>query len=450
MARKIQYRAVSIDRLTSGMLAASLSGASKVVVAIDIAKTKMMAGFGREDGSTARLVKFQSPVEMRAFVELVVETGKALSAPVEALMEPTGTYGDALRALLISHGVAVFMLSPKRVHDAAEVFDGVPSLHDAKSCVVIARLHQQGVSRRYAEPNAERVRLRALARHRELYEKPLQMHLSQLEGLLSRHWPELLVELDVWRRKTPLALLRAHPCPADVTEHAAEAEALMRRASRNTMKDEQVSQILQSAAQSVGVPATDEARQVIQATAAEALRLREAMTGVDRTLEEVAQQTEATRMIATVVGRVTAVVLVAHLGPFADYESAAALEKACGLNLKVRSSGNYDGRVAITKRGSGVVRRYLYLAALRLIRDDARVAAWFRSRAGYRGGHKLIAVTAVMRKLVRALWHVARGDVFDSSKLIDERALPARELAATTPTPTSHDASAACEPSVAL
>jgi transposase len=126
------------------VLAASLAGAIKVVVAIDIAKTKMMAGFGRQDGSTARLVKFQSPVEMRAFVELVVETGKALSVPVEALMEPTGTYGDALRALLIAHGVAVFMLSPKRVHDAAEVFDGVPSLHDAKSCVVIARLHQQG------------------------------------------------------------------------------------------------------------------------------------------------------------------------------------------------------------------------------------------------------------------------------------------------------------------
>jgi hypothetical protein len=53
MAKKIQYRAVSIDRLTSGALVASLARASKVVVAIDVAKTKMMAGFGREDGSTA-------------------------------------------------------------------------------------------------------------------------------------------------------------------------------------------------------------------------------------------------------------------------------------------------------------------------------------------------------------------------------------------------------------
>jgi transposase len=451
MAKKMQYRAISIDRLTSEMLATSLAGTSKVVVAIDVAKTKMMAGFGREDGSTTRLVKFNSPLETRAFVDLVVATGKALSVPVEALMEPTGTYGDALRLLLLSQGVSVFMLSPKRVHDAAEVFDGVPSLHDAKACVVIARLHQQAVSRRYVEPNAQRVRLRALVQHRELYDKPLRLHLNHLEGLLSRHWPELLVVLDVWRRKTPLALLAAHPCPVDVLEHATHAIEVMRLASRNTMKDEQMRQVFESAAQSVGVPMTEEVRQVLRITACEALRLRNAIDGVDRVLEKAAQETEATRTIAPVVGRVTSHVLVAHLGPLSDYESAAALEKACGLNLKIKSSGNYVGRLAITKRGSGVVRRYLFLAALRLIRDDALVAAWFRSRAGYRGGNKLIAIIAVMRKLVRALWHVARGSVFDSSKLVDQRALPKQELvAAIAPCQTSHDSSALCEPSAAL
>lgn len=32
---------------------------------------------------------------------------------------------------------------------------------------------------------------------------------------------------------------------------------------------------------------------------------------------------------------------------------------------------------------------------------------------------KLKAVTAVMRKLALALWHVAQGDAFDASKLFD-------------------------------
>ena len=48
-------------------------------------------------------------------------------------MEPSGTYGDALRALFVEAGVWVYRISPKRVHDAAEIYDGVPSLHDAKA-----------------------------------------------------------------------------------------------------------------------------------------------------------------------------------------------------------------------------------------------------------------------------------------------------------------------------
>ena len=144
-----------------------MAGASKLAVAIDVAKTKMMAGFGREDGGIVRLVKWQNPLQTRAFVELVVQTGRALAVPIEALMEPTGNYGDPLRVLLLGHGAPVFMLSPKRVHDAAEVFDGVPSMHDAKACVVIGRLHQQAVSRKYAEPSQLRVQRRALVDQRE-------------------------------------------------------------------------------------------------------------------------------------------------------------------------------------------------------------------------------------------------------------------------------------------
>jgi len=117
-----------------------------------------------------RLVKWTSPMETRAFVELVMQAARLLGVQeVESFMEPTGTYGDPLRALLLAHGAQVFMLSPKRVHDAVEVASGVPSTHDAKACVVIARLHHQGVSTPYIEPSPLRVRLRALVEQRELY-----------------------------------------------------------------------------------------------------------------------------------------------------------------------------------------------------------------------------------------------------------------------------------------
>ncbi len=438
MAKKISYRAVPIERLTSAALAALLVGVTRLVVAIDVAKLKMMAGFGSETGDIARLVRFESPMQTRAFVELVVETGRELAVSVEALMEPTGTYGDALRALLVARGVSVSMLSPKRVHDAREVFDGVPSLHDAKSCVVMAQLHRQGVSRPYVPVSEDRGSLRALVRRREVFEKPLQMHLGDLEGLLARHWPELLVDMDVWRRKTPLELLAAHGTPADVALHASEARVVMRRASRNAMTDEEIARIVESAATSIGVAATEEERETIRVVAAEALHVRASLTSVDKLIERRVVEHAATRPLAPVVGRVTAAVLVAYLGPLSEYASAAALEKACGLNLKVKSSGNTEGRPSITKRGSSVVRRYLYLATLRLVKNDALIAAWYRARGGYRADRKLIALVAVERKLVRALWHVARGETFDAKKLVDARALVAE---------TAHDAAKATPPS---
>jgi hypothetical protein len=42
------------------------------------------------------------------------------------------------------------------VHDAAEVYDGVPSLHDANAAELIGRLHLQGVSQMWEEPGEER------------------------------------------------------------------------------------------------------------------------------------------------------------------------------------------------------------------------------------------------------------------------------------------------------
>jgi transposase len=449
MAKNVSYRAVPIERVASATLVATLAGATKLVVAIDVAKTKMMAGFGGEDGTVVRFVRFDSPVQTRAFVDLVVETGRLLGVAVEALMEPSGTYGEGLRALLCAQGVTVFMLSPKRVHDAREVFDGVPSLHDAKSCVVMSQLHRQGVSRRYAQVSAERLQMRALVSRREVFEKPLQMHLGELEALLGRHWPELLNDMDVWRRRTPLELLCEHPCPADAVARADDARALIRRVSRNAIKQDEIDRVIASAASSVGVAASEHEREVIRAVAREALRARASLPSIDELIEQVAVQHEATRRIAEVVGKVTAVMLVAYLGDFSEYASAAALEKACGLNLKITSSGNVTGRPSITKRGASETRAVLYLAAMRLVKSDPLIAAWYRARSSYRGERKMVALVAVMRKLIRALWHVARGASFDPSKLVDARALGlASAPAVAQSSPTSRDA-ALSEPAAA-
>ncbi|MCK4604944.1 MAG: transposase, partial [Deltaproteobacteria bacterium] len=92
-------------------------------------------------------------------------------------------------------------------------------------------------------------------------------------------------------------------------------------------------------------------------------------------------------------------------------------------NLKEHSSGKHKGKLKITKRGSGTVRMYLFMAVLRLIQKNFIVQAWYQNKVDRDGGTKMKAVVAVMRKLARALWYVGQGKRFDAAKLFDVKRL---------------------------
>jgi len=121
--------------------------------------------------------------------------------------------------------------------------------------------------------------------------------------------------------------------------------------------------------------------------------------------------TELSRCIGLVT---TAVLLSCRLDP-RHYANARSLQKALGLNLKEKSSGRYQGRLKLTKRGCALARRYLYFAALRLIKNDPVVKAWYLAKADARFKNK--TVIAVMRKLAKALWYLGQGERFEAHKL---------------------------------
>jgi len=65
-------------------------------------------------------------------------------------MEPSGTYGDALRQALRDVGITVVRIGTKISHDYAEVFDGVPSQYDGKDAAVVADLTAIGKEKNWA------------------------------------------------------------------------------------------------------------------------------------------------------------------------------------------------------------------------------------------------------------------------------------------------------------
>ncbi len=421
---KGKYRAVFIKDVDASGLKKALSD-QRCVVGIDMAKADFFASVMDASRQVRVTVKWTHPADSREFVEFVSMLSE--DATVELAMEPTGVYGDALRERLLRRGHALYRVSPKRAHDAAEVYDGVPSLHDAKSAAIIARLHQDGASEPWPVLSDHERGLTAALRVLELHDKQMQRNIGQLEACVSRHWPELTTIMSL-TRATLVELLATYGGPAAVARDPDGARELMRRVGRHMLASETIEAVVASAHSSFGMGQTDEETRMVRAIAAECRRHQLASNKARRRVERLSVSDGASLNIGKVVGKTTAAVLTASVGTATKYETASAYEKSFGLNLKEKSSGRRKGALHITKRGPGVARRYLYLAVLRLLQTDEVIQAWYAKKAKRDGGCKQKAIIAIMRKLVRALWHVARGNAFDSTKLYDVSRLELEEV----------------------
>ena len=83
---------------------------------------------------------------------LLLEALDGLSfSHLDIAMEPTGVYDDTLRQQFKEAGYTTNQILGKRMKDTTEVYDGVPSQHDAKSAYIIGRLYWDGVGKEWKE-----------------------------------------------------------------------------------------------------------------------------------------------------------------------------------------------------------------------------------------------------------------------------------------------------------
>jgi hypothetical protein len=414
--KKRSYRSVNVKKVDVERLAEAVRD-ERIVFSVDIGKERVLGAVTVASTQDVKLImSWRHPEQTLEVVDLV--SGLPV-VEVEAALEPSGTYGDALRWQLAQCGIGVHRVSPKRCHDAAEVYDGVPSSHDPKSSVLIGTLHLHGVSEPWqVRPEDERD-LAAAIGIMQMFDKQEHANLNRLEARVSRHWPELPQGLGL-KRRTVLELIKEFGSPQAVAAQEQTAQHLMRRIGGSLLKEEKIDNVLESARTTIGMPPTQVETVAMQELAAEILRSRAKGREAKAAVEKMVQGLRPAQRMAPVIGKTTAAVLVSKVGDPTRYESAGSFVKALGLNLKERSSGKLQGQLKITKRGPGLCRFYLYLAAMRLIMWDPVVKLWYKRKVARQAGKmKNKAVVAVMRKLAAALWHVARGEVFDSTKLFD-------------------------------
>jgi transposase len=407
------YRPIAVNQIQRDRLLQRHE--ALVHVGLDVGKDYILGVLRWDNHDFERPWRCRNPADLAELAHLLQRLAQGRQLVVA--LEPTGTYGDALRQALQQADLRVHRVSPKAASDYAEIFDGVPSQHDGKDAAVVAELAAQGRSWPWplVLPNEVEQELAYQVEWLEGQRRQTQLWYGRLEALVSRHWPEATALLPLTSGVLRRCLLR-YGGPRGLAEDSQAAQRLYRW-GKGLLSRDKAEALAASARQTAGVPTGRWDEQRLRRYAQQVQDGRQQHRQARRRLRQLASAQPIIQAMAAVVGAVTACVLWVELGNPQDYHCGAAYRKAMGLNLKERSSGRWQGQLKISKRGSSVVRRWLYLAALRWVRQEP-VRRWYVRQKAQRRGAAKPALIGVMRKLALALYRVGgRGEPFDRAQL---------------------------------
>ena len=190
------YRGTAVNRVEASQVGVGRDG-QDLMVGSDVGKYQLCAVGRWPDGAFERPWDIANPEQIPALVALLRQLGARHRVTVA--LEPSGTYGDALRQALGDASIPVLRVSPKAAHDYAEVFDGVPSQHDHKDAAVVAELAALGKAWPwpYVARSEWEQELVSCVDWLTAQRRIAMLWLGRLEALLARHWPELTRLLSV-------------------------------------------------------------------------------------------------------------------------------------------------------------------------------------------------------------------------------------------------------------
>ena len=415
---KRNYRATPVKQVKWEKVIEETAGKA-LVLAIDVAKDEQFAMLMDDASQAHLLVKWTHPVETPVLLQ---HLATLLSQQLEVAMEPTGVYGDTLRRQLALAGYSTYQLAAKRVSDAKEIYDGVPSLHDAKAAYLIGRLYWSGVGQAWRESSTQEREMKALCSRYELHNEHYGRNRNRLEAMLQRHWPEVTTYLALDSVTLEYLLIR-YRCPQALARDSTAAAALMRKVSRGKLAEAKIQGLLEASHNSIGIPCVEEEQRYLQHLGEELRRSRLQKKAVRKQLQALIDADEQLSAMSAMVGPVTTAMLLSNRLDPRHYGNACAYRKGMGLNLKEKSSGKFKGQLKLTKRGPSQARKYLYFSTLRMIHHDPIARSWYQTKVKANSGRdKTKYVVALMRKLACALWHVGHGEAFDARKLFTVKA----------------------------
>ncbi len=344
--------------------------------------------------------------------------------PTEQILvgfEATGRYWEALYGFLQDRGYQVQVVHPAQTHHFASQ-RGLRAKTDRLDATTIARVLFSEDARPVYVPNEQIQTYRELVRlHTKLSDEAARYKL-EIRDMVLALFPEFTQVFADPTGPTAVALLHLYP-GAEAIKAAGVASLVAKLAQVAPRRYG-----LATAQRLVELASVSGARPIAVSIRASSLRilcdqLLHTQGNLAQLEAQIAKLLESDSEAAGLrsvpeFGPKTVAVLRAELGEVARFERSDQVVAYAGLDLTVRQSGKWRGQAKLSKRGSGLLRRMLYMAALSCLHRKHSVFKDYYEALAARGLCGRKALMAVMRKMLVVAYRLLKsGASFDPARV---------------------------------
>ena len=393
------------------------------VVGIDVGAETCAVCILRPDKTAVRS-PFMIANAAAGFTRLAATLAQLGCAPqqIRVGLEATGRYWENLYQFLLPLGYAMVLVHPGQAHHFAQQ-RGLRAKTDKLDASTIARALLSDELRPAYVPDEVIGAYRELVRLRSDLTDAAARYKQEIRDLLIVLFPEFTQVFKDPTGPTALALLRAYPSAAAIATASTDAiAAVLQDVAARKYGPRTAARLVALAQQSCASPVTVRTRShCLQILIDQVRQMQASLSELEQEIAGLLQRDEDVVGLQSVpeFGAETVAVLRAELGDVTRFRGSAQVVAYAGMDVTVRESGKWQGRRKLSKRGSGALRRCLFLAALGSLRERTASAfgAYYRAMEA-RGLRGYRALMAVMRKMLVVAYHLLKsGEHYDPSKV---------------------------------
>ncbi len=385
-------------------------------VGIDISKFKHDCFIARDAGVKISAFTFMNDYE--GFQKLKNELS-VLGDPkqIKIGFESTGHSGINLKSFLSSLGYTYLEFNPQLTSQFSKATTLRRTKTDKIDAKLIATMLGQFDYKTLHSKFYHKNELKELVRQRDNYLEIKSKQLVYLTNVLDKSFPEFKGFFDNKMGKTPLYILKTYKNKEKISNLTMSHYDTLRKLSMGKFSYPKFSKLKSLARTSIGNSSKSYDLLIVTIIHhyEELVKIIEVL---DQEIEVLYFKTDSLIHTIPSISIITAATIYAEIGDISRFSNPGQLTAYAGLDVKISQSGTTAKFGKIVKRGSSLLRKYLYMYAFYALRYIPQINDYYYVKKNQSKHHKVILVN-ISRKLIRIIHHIETNKVpFDIYKVV--------------------------------